>query len=207
MSDSRIVPTRELLQSAQHGDAAASAELFERLAPRVLPIVRVRMGARLRAALESGDILQEALVEALRGLDRFEMREESSLIRWLAKLVDHRISARAAYLNAAKRAEPAAPLDGREEGGDGARIEPPARTVTPSLDLRSRERDGAVQEALAELPEHQREVVLLRDYAGASWEDVARELGYPSAAAARMMHTRTLVRLGAMLRARGFAGE
>jgi hypothetical protein len=46
-------------------------------------------------------------------------------------------------------------------------------------------------------------VALLRDYAGTPWEEVARELGLQSPAAARMMHARALTKLGALLRARG----
>ena len=197
--------TVELVRRAQLGEAEAREELFARYAERVLPIARVRLGARLRGALESTDILQEALLEALRGLERFEMTDESSLIRWLATLVDHRITARASYLGAAKRANASVSLDGETHSGKRLAHEPPATTPSPSAELEARERDGAVQQALAELPELYREIVLLRDYAGASWEEVARELAAPSAAAARMLHARALVKLGAALRARGVA--
>ena len=47
------------------------------------------------------------------------------------------------------------------------------------------------------------ELILLRDYAGSSWEEIAAEVDAPSAAAARMMHARALAKLGALLRARG----
>ena len=56
---------------------------------------------------------------------------------------------------------------------------------------------------LERLPEEYRELILLRNYAGASWESVAEETGRPSAAAARMMHARALVELGKLVRAAG----
>lgn len=200
--------TVELVARAQGGEGEAREELFRRYGARVLAIARARLGARLRGALESGDILQEALLEALRGLERFEMRDESSLIRWLAQLVEHRITARASYHGAAKRSAsvvPIAPADeaGGVPAGESRAQEPPSPLAGPRSLLEQRETADAVQGALAELSERQRELVLLRDYAGASWDEVARAVGAPSAAAARMLHARALVRLGALLRERG----
>ena len=51
--------------------------------------------------------------------------------------------------------------------------------------------------------EQYRELILLRNYAGASWESVAEETNRPSAAAARMMHARAVVELGKLLREAG----
>jgi RNA polymerase sigma factor (sigma-70 family) len=132
------------------------------------------------------------------------MRDESSLIRWLATLVEHRITARAAALTAAKRADPSESA----EGPFPAPLldENVSHTPSPSATLGARERVEAVQSALAELPERQRELILLRDYAATPWEEVACELALPSASAARMMHARALTRLGAHLRTRGIDG-
>jgi RNA polymerase sigma-70 factor (ECF subfamily) len=196
-------PTVELVRRTQQGEAAAREALFARYGGRVLAIARARLGARLRANLESGDILQEALLEALRGLERFEMRDESSLVRWLAQLVEHRITARASYHDASKRDAPVVPLEGERGAGQPGALELAARQPGPATVIALREDSDAVQSALAELSERQRELVLLRDYAGASWEEVAKAVGAPSPAAARMLHARALARLGALLRARG----
>jgi DNA-directed RNA polymerase specialized sigma24 family protein len=67
----------------------------------------------------------------------------------------------------------------------------------------SEEEQRIVEACLAELPEEYRELILLRNYAGASWESVAEETGRPSAAAARMMHARAMVELGKLVRAGG----
>lgn len=195
--------TVELVQRAQQGDAAAREALFARYGGRVLAIARARLGPRLRASVESGDILQEALLEALRALERFEMRDESSLIRWLAQLVEHRITARASYHAASKRDGPVVPLDGERPAGQPSALELASLRPGPATELERREDSDSVQSALAELPERQRELVLLRDYAGESWEEIAQAIGAPTAAAARMLHARALVRLGALLRQRG----
>ena len=195
--------TVELVRRAKEGDAAAREALFARYGGRVLAMVRARLGARLRGHLESGDILQDAMLEAMRGLERFEMHDESSLIRWLAQLVEHRITARASYHAASKRDAPLVPLEAGSAAGGPAVPELSSPQPGPASELELRETSDIVQSALAELPERQRELVLLRDYAGASWEDVAHAVSAPSAAAARMLHARALVKLGALLRARG----
>lgn len=191
------LPTIDLVQRTQAGDPAAREALFARYRARVLAIARVRLSAKLRATVESGDILQEALLEAVRGIDRFEMREESSLIRWLAVLVERRLTARARHENTWKRSGGAQPLVN----------DPPSDTPEPAEAVGSGEDTELVQAALAALPERSRELVLLRDYAGASWDSIATELGFASPDAARMMHARALVKLGAELRARGLRDE
>mgnify|MGYP001210814373 CR=1 FL=1 len=194
---SEDLPTLELLQRVQAGDLAAREALFARYRERVLAIARVRLSAGLRRHFESGDILQEALLEAVRGLDRFEMRDESSLIRWLAVLVERRIAAQARALRAVKRAQPEAGGDPAAEGRERATLEP-----SPSAEAVAHEEGERVQAALAEMEERHRELILLRDYAGTSWEAIASELGLPSPDAARMLHARALVKLGALLRNR-----
>jgi DNA-directed RNA polymerase specialized sigma24 family protein len=61
-------------------------------------------------------------------------------------------------------------------------------------------RDEGRQRVLATLPEQDRELIVLRDYVGMTWDEVARRLGRPSADAARMAHGKVLVELGARLR-------
>ncbi|MBL8862953.1 MAG: sigma-70 family RNA polymerase sigma factor [Planctomycetes bacterium] len=197
------MPTIDLVREAQSGRGEARDELFQRYSDRVLGIVRARIGPRLRRNVESGDIAQEALIEALQSLDRFETRGESSLIRWLATIVQNRISARAKYFSAERRSSAREiALDGLGPEHDSS-IDPPARVRTPSLEVRSQEEQGLVEECLHELPENYRELILMRDYAGSSWEEVAEQVGAASPDAARMMHTRARTQLGRLLQARG----
>jgi len=197
------MPTIDLVREAQEGQKAARDELFQRYSDRVLGIVRARIGPKLRRNVESTDIAQEALIEALTSLDRFETRGESSLIRWLATIVQNRISARAKYFGAERRSSAReVALDGHGSDNDSS-IDPPARVNTPSLEVRNAEEQGLVEECLHELPENYRELILLRDYAGTGWEEVAESIGAASPDAARMMHTRARTQLGKLLQARG----
>ena len=82
------------------------------------------------------------------------------------------------------------------------------------LELATKERDRisrseevkgetARQQALDQLVEDQRAVILLRDFEGLSWDHVAQELGRPSAGAARMFHATAMKNLAVLLRKEG----
>jgi RNA polymerase sigma-70 factor (ECF subfamily) len=198
-------PTIELVEGAQAGQPEAREALFARYSGRVLAIVRARMGPKLRAQVESADIAQEALIEALQSLERFEDRGEASLIRWLATIVQNRIGARAKYFGAERRAAAGSAQPIGESSGSFARIDPASAGASPSLEVRRAEEASLVEACLHELSEDYRELILLRDYAGASWEEVAEAAGAKSPDAARMMHSRARTQLGRLLAARGLA--
>lgn len=197
-----ITRSLELVTRAQGGDRDALERLIARYRERVLKIVRLRMGRRLRECVESQDILQETFLTAVQKLESFEMREEASLINWLARLAENQIRAKADYHGAKKRDhERGARLD-PSSGPPGAR-ELGASATQPIDRLARDEEKRIVEECLAELDEEYRELILLREYMGASWEAVAEETGRPSAAAARMKHAVARIELGKLLRAAG----
>ncbi len=193
-----------LVRGAQDGILDARDELFERYSKRVLGLVQARLGSRMRTKMESADIAQDALVEALQSLARYQTQGEFSLIRWLAGIVQHRISAKAKYFDAARRtARREVSLDRRGADGSGAAIDPPAETPTPSGEFRVAEQHDIVTDCLNELPENYRVLIQLRDFDDLAWEEIAATVGAASADAARMMHTRARTQLAKLLEARG----
>lgn len=194
---SDLARTFELVQRAQKGDGAALAHLLARYQERVRALVRRRMGSGLRGELDSGDMVQEAMVEVLEGFEHFEMRDETAFVRWLSTLVENRLRELARFHGAAKRDR------GREvrlDAGGGSDDRPAARElvdeslVSPSEEVARRELKDVLAEALLRLAPHQRAVLTERE-TGAEWEVVAQRLGLPSAAAARMLHARARVAL------------
>jgi RNA polymerase sigma-70 factor (ECF subfamily) len=170
--------------------------------------VRYRLGPRLRESVESGDILQETFLAAVKAFPSFEMRDEGSLIHWLAKLVERQIIAQADYHGAKKREAGRRVSLERTRGGSGelsgsVGMLHADETTAPLEKLARAEERAAVERAMDALPAEYRELLLLRNYAGASWESVAEATGRPSAAAARMMHARALLELAKVLREYG----
>ncbi|MFO1010603.1 MAG: sigma-70 family RNA polymerase sigma factor [Planctomycetota bacterium] len=207
MSDP-LTRSLDLVLRAQKGDRAALDALVARYRDRVLRIVRARLGAKLRERVDSEDILQETFLTAVRKLDSFEMREEASLIRWLARLAEHQITAAADFHGARKRDQGRdVSLSGGSTGGaeSGTRFFHATDSTQPLARIANEEEQRRVEACVAELADEYRELILLRNYAGASWEAIAEETGRPSAAAARMMHARALVELGKLCREAGLS--
>jgi RNA polymerase sigma-70 factor (ECF subfamily) len=194
--------TLQLVRRAQGGDLAALDPLFQRYYDRVRRIARVRLGQGLRQRMDSGDIVQETFIAALGAFDRFEVRDESSLLQWLSVLLENRIRDASDWNDAARRAasrERPLVADGRS---GAITLDLAATGLTPAESAVGGEEAEALEQALAALPEQDRELIVLRDYIGMTWEEVAKRLGRPSADAARMAHGKVLLELAARLRAR-----
>jgi DNA-directed RNA polymerase specialized sigma24 family protein len=129
------------------------------------------------------------------------------LINWLSKLAERQILTAAAHYGTRKRDKKREVLmseaAGRSDGDDTVPFELEDSTRAPLERLSEAEQTAIVESAIHQLPEEMRELIILRDYAGASWDTVAHETGRPSAAAARMMHTRALMELGKRVRRKG----
>jgi RNA polymerase sigma-70 factor (subfamily 1) len=199
----------ELVRRAQDGDQSALNQLFGRYYARVRRIVRVRLGAALRAQLDTSDAVQETFLAAVQGFDRFEMRDEGALVAWLAALAEQRLRDAARRQGAAKRdpGHVVALVELRRglESGEIV-LEPPGSDDTPSQLVAQGEEGSIVEEELSQLPEAARDLLLLRNVAGASWETVAERCGYRTERAARFAHSKALVELGLRVRRRGVGG-
>jgi RNA polymerase sigma-70 factor (ECF subfamily) len=199
-----LTQTIELVKRAQSGDGDALDRLMRRYYPRVLKIVRLRMGARLRRSLESRDVLQETFAKAVRLFERFEMRDEGALINWLARIAEHELMNAADHFGAQKRSvEREVELD---QAGVSSAVPAPAE-AEPLAGLIESEETQLVEQCLARLPEHYRELILLRNYAGLAFAEIARETGRPSENAARMMYVQALVEITRLVRAASRTGS
>ena len=184
------LPTARLVSGAQAGDEAARSALYERYFQRVLAIVRVRMGSRLRSRMDSQDLVQSVMLESLKDLGRFEYRTEGAFLRWLGLLVERKIRDKADYLGAQKRdvAREAGP---QEEARDPA-ARSPSRIASQAEDLLR------LEEAIGRLPPEQAELVLMSKLEGLSYEEIAGITGR-TPGAVRMAVSRAIVDLSMAL--------
>ena len=174
-----------LLARVRAGDRAAADSLFRRYQERLQRIVRVRLGMRVRRWTESGDVVQEVFQEALSKLERIESLSEFDLLDWLGRVATHRIRDIVDHMHAAKRnVERCEELDHVVPG------ELAHEQTSPSGQAYRAEVRALLDEIVSGLPENYREVILRRDYEGASWEEVARALSPPSLPAAHQPHPR-----------------
>ncbi|MDG4763062.1 RNA polymerase sigma factor SigM [Solwaraspora sp. WMMD406] len=152
----------DLLRAHAEGDPDAFAELLRRHQDRLWAVAVRTLGDREEAA----DALQDALLSAHRGADRF--RGDSAVTTWL-----HRIVVNACLDRIRRRkAHPTVPLpDGSQDDDRTVRgTEPAAPVVDHDTAL-------VVRQALAELPVEQRAALILVDVQGYPVAEVALMLG------------------------------
>ena len=168
-------------------DKAAIDRLYQRYAPRLLSYIRLKIGRRLREKMESGDILQAALIKSFQHLDEFRGTNGPALMAWLAKIADREIVDRADYHGRQRRAaDMESPLDDRSE--IAARV----RSALSQAILN--ERASELESAIASLSDAHREVILLRTFEELSFPDISRRLG-KSEDACRMLFARAMTAL------------
>lgn len=187
--------TTQLVRAAQNGDAAALDALLVRYLPRVRQIVALRMGHRVRQMVEVEDIVQEVLLDLLKGLERVELRSQGSFRNWLARCVEREIID-------TRRMETR-----RKRGGGAVRrfgdLDPTLLTssifgadpTTPSAHARANELAELLEEAILELPEHHRELILLRCVCGMSWAEITAELGLSDRSTVRVAFSKVIRKL------------
>ena len=162
----------ELVDAARDGDRAAFDDLVRRTY-----VDTYTLALRLTSHEEDArDVVQEAYLRAWKGLARF--RGDSQFTTWL-----YRITANAAFTHGQKRRRHrGSSLDDVDEPVD-VRAE-----SSPELVAEARAGLEDVADALRQLPERLRQVVVLKDVYELSHEDIAQEAGISVAAAKVRLH-------------------
>lgn len=190
-----------LLRSARAGDRRSLDELVRRYEPRLLRIVRARLPASLATRVEPTEIVDAALHSAAQQIASFEPQNEASLLHWLATIAANKIRDELDRMRAQKRdcgREVSLAALGETGSGDsssGSAWQPAGRETSPSGMLFRKELEELFDAAVRDLPDDQREVVLLRDYCRFDWESIARKLGRANAHAACQLHQRAWIAL------------
>jgi RNA polymerase sigma-70 factor, ECF subfamily len=189
--------TQQLVVQAQEGDASALDQLCGVYAERVRRIVRFRMGPELRSQLESMDLVQETLIDAVKDLDAFAYSSEGDFLRWLARIVENTIRDNVDRMHAAKRDVRRQVALGEitaRTGRPGADAGLPAAATTPSAVLSAREDLDKLERAMDQLKPEYRDVIVLAKIEGLTCKEIAAKLN-KSRAAVAMSLSRAIVSL------------
>ena len=198
MSRSAAPDTDELLRLVALGDSNARSQLFDRHRDRLQRMVAVRLDHRLAARIDASDVVQEALAEASQKLTDYVRERPVAFYPWLRRLAwenlvrlsEHHLKAqrrtvmREERLNSALPDQSAAQLAGTLA----------ASGLSPDRRLIAAELKSRVMSALAELANHDREILVLRYLEQLSNSEIADVLGL-SDVAVRSRHMRALDRL------------
>jgi RNA polymerase sigma-70 factor (ECF subfamily) len=163
------VDDRELVESARKGDRNAFKTLFERYHRRAYALA---FGV-LRHQDDALDVVQDAFIKAHKYLDKFE--GNSSFYTWLYRIV---MNLAIDHLRKHRRIKPVeldeAHLD--EAGGDDALL-PKLLGGNPGRALMDKQIRARIDQALGELSDNHRAVLVMRELEGLSYEEMAQAMG------------------------------
>jgi len=162
---------QDLIDACRGGKTDAFGVLVRRYQDRLYPSALRLTGC----AEDAQDLLQDTFIRAYEKLGKFQ--GESAFYTWI-----YRIAVNLA-LSGRRRRRPPARLD-------DTRADPPADRgeTDPSLPLERAERDTIIQDALNALAPDHRVVVVMKEYDGLRYEEIAAMLGVPVGTVRSRLH-------------------
>ncbi|MCA8941779.1 MAG: sigma-70 family RNA polymerase sigma factor [Planctomycetes bacterium] len=191
-------PTVVLVERAQADDATALNQLFARFLPRVRRIVAVRLHCTSRDLLDLDDVVQDSMVDAFRGLSKFDIESDGKLCAWLSKIVENRIRMTLRSAKAKKRGGGAVRRFS-DASGSFRESAVPGGGATPSQNAQGGELGDRIEDNLQLLTERQREVIVHRFFCDMSYDEVAEAMGLDGPDSARAIYSRALRALGSRI--------
>ena len=198
--------TLRLLEEVRAGDRRALDRLLTGHRAYLRTAVELRVDRRLRARLDPSDVVQEAQLEAARRIDDYLRRQPMPFHLWLRQTAyQNLLRLRRQHVEADRRSvtrelplpEGSSALLARQLLGAGP---------TPSEQAGAEELARRLRQAVAELPDTDREILLMRNFEGLSNQEAAQVLGLEPAAASRR-YGRAILRLRKVLLAGGVRGS
>ena len=197
MKQSLTNKTQYLVALAKGGDESALNQLCKVYGPRVRWMIRLRMGKELRLKLESMDLVQDTLINALSGLEDFTYKSEGDFVRWLSKISENELRRNLKRLRADKRdIRKEVRLDNNDPTTESAfvRTHGPIDAATPSVIMSRKEDLDKLERAMDELKPEYREAIILTKIEGLSYKEISKRLG-KSNDAVRKLVSRAIIAL------------
>src|SRR5439155_8174920 len=192
-----------LLLLAGKGDADAVDRLLARHREPVRRMIDLRLDPAIVQRLDASDVVQEVLLEASRRLQEYLRQPAMPFHLWLRHIAkDHVIDAHRRHHQAQKRGVDREQPIHRPGWNDRSSLELAAQLLdherTPASEAIQQELQRRLHEALAQLDEGDREVILMRHFEQLTNQEVAVALELTEAAAS-MRYLRAVRRLRDLL--------
>jgi len=173
----------ELVRQVVGGDGAAFGPIVERYQDRLYNTVYRMVGS----AEDARDLVQEVFIKAYENLASF--KGTSSLYTWLFRIA---VNASLSHRRKRKWVRRIGPPG---DGGDG---QPPSDCpdpgdTNPAREMLAAETEATVQQALAQLDDEHRTVVVLRDIQHCDYREIADILGVPTGTVKSRLHRARLL--------------
>ena len=161
---------RAVIEAVLAGDAAAYRGLVERYEQRVYNVVY----GMVRNQEDARDLAQDAFIKAYKNLHRFRL--ESSFYTWLYRIA---MNVCIDFHRRRKLRRTEIFDEGIGARGSDGMIDPIHRKLDPGKDLERKQLREKIMAALDELPEEQKQIIVLREIDGMSYKEIADVLDIP----------------------------
>ena len=193
-----------LIHGARRAQPGALDRLLESYRNYLRLLARTGIDASLQGKADPSDVVQETLGKAHRHFGQFRGSTEAELAVWLRQILARNLAdlVRRYHTTEARQAGRERSLEdllGASSQALGRLIA--GRGASPSQSAERRELSVVLADALAELPEDYREVVVLRSLEERGWDEVARGMGR-SEGAVRLLWARALKKLRPLIEKR-----
>ena len=176
---------REYIQRAKAGSQEAFAALVSAYETKTYYLALRYLNDREDAL----DATQEIFLRVYRFLPGFQ--EESEFSTWVYRLA---VNVCKDMLRQRTRQRETS-LDGWREGEEASSLDLPDERYQPERLIEQKERSRLLSQAIAQLPETQREMILLRDVHGLSYEEIGKVLSLEAGTVkSRLFRARNLLR-------------
>ena len=177
-----VETTMDLLERVKQGDGAALDAIFERSIPALQRFAHRRLPRSSRGILDTGDLVQDTMISALRHLNSFEVRRQGALQAYLRQAVTNRVRD-LARRDKCRPTQTSLPEDLVDD------------TRSPLENIVGTENEARYTAALQKLSARDREAIVGRLELQYSYEELADALGTATANAARAAVGRAMNRL------------
>ncbi len=185
-----------LIERARREEPGALDRLLDSYRNYLRLLARTGIDISLRGKADPSDLVQDALLKASLRFGQFRGASDAELAGWLRQILARGLADFVRrYRTGGRRAGREQSLDellDRSSQAMGRIVA--AGGPSPSASAERRDLGVVLSDALAQLSEDQREVIVLHHLEGLGWDEVGRRMGR-TAGAVRMLWTRALKQL------------
>ena len=183
---------QRLLADARGGDTAAVGRLLNEYRDYLLLIANQQLDRKIQGKVGGSDIVQESMLAAQQGFNRFEGDTPEQLMAWLRQILLHDVYETGRRFRGTAKRQVDREVSVPHGSTAGSPIVDPQNT--PKTDALIQEEAQRLRKAMQELPVDYRQVLEMRNWEQLTFADIGRRLDR-SEDAARKLWTRAILQL------------
>lgn len=195
-------PASRLLQDIRQGATDRLGPLLDSYRNYLRLLATTQIDGKLQAKISPSDLVQETMLGAYRDFAQFRGDSERQFLAWLRQILINRLHVFVQKQVLSKKRDLRREISLEDLGGALARSTANIRAglfladqgPSPSAHIIRRENAVRLADHLAEMPDHYREIIVMRNLRGMAFDEIAEHMQRTSGAV-RMMWLRAIGQL------------